>query len=91
MRLHAVEGRPLVDVIDHGPGIPSDLMGRVFDRFFRAPGAAAGGSGLGLSIAQAAAARHGMRIALRNRSVDEGGPGVVARVYLPVPASVTAN
>ncbi|MFM9425893.1 two-component system OmpR family sensor kinase [Variovorax sp. GrIS 2.14] len=91
VRLHAVEGRPVVDVIDHGPGIPSDLMGRVFDRFFRAPGAAAGGSGLGLSIAQAAAARHGMRIALRNRSVDEGGPGVVARVYLPVQLSVTAN
>ena len=91
VRLHAVEGRPVVDVIDHGPGIPSDLMGRVFDRFFRVPGAAAGGSGLGLAIAQAAAARHGMRIALRNRSVDEGGPGVVARVYLPVLSPVTTS
>ena len=91
VRLHTAEGRPVVDIVDHGPGIPSDLMGRVFDRFFRAPGAAAGGSGLGLSIAQAAAARHGMRIALRNRSTDEGGPGVVARVYLPLPLPVTGS
>lgn len=91
VRLHTAEGRPVVDIVDNGPGIPSDLMGRVFDRFFRAPGAAAGGSGLGLSIAQAAAARHGMRIALRNRSMDEGGPGVVARVYLPLPLPVTGS
>ncbi|RYY95128.1 MAG: two-component sensor histidine kinase, partial [Comamonadaceae bacterium] len=64
VRLHSVDGRAVVDVVDQGPGIPPELMARVFDRFFRMPGAAAGGSGLGLAIAEAAATRLGMRITL---------------------------
>jgi signal transduction histidine kinase len=72
------EGRgPAVEVIDTGPGIPPDLLARVFDRFFRVPGSAARGSGLGLAIAQAAAQRCGLRIRLRNR---EDRSGLVARV-----------
>lgn len=66
-----------VEVVDSGPGIPAELMDRVFDRFFRVPGSAARGSGLGLSIAQAAAQRCGLRIRLRNRG---DGTGLVARV-----------
>jgi two-component system, OmpR family, sensor kinase len=85
VRLHEVQGQPVVDVVDNGPGIPQEFMGRVFDRFFRVPGTSAGGSGLGLAIARTAALRHGLRIALRNRSEDgEGGTGLIARVYLPV-------
>ncbi|WP_156480997.1 sensor histidine kinase [Variovorax sp. PAMC 28711] len=84
VRLHAVDGEAVVDVIDHGPGIPDALIGRAFDRFFRVPGSAAGGSGLGLAIAQAAAARNGLDIVLRNRSEEEGGPGLLARVHLRV-------
>jgi two-component system OmpR family sensor kinase len=84
VRLHEVEGRPVVDVVDNGPGIPPEFMARAFDRFFRVPGTSAGGSGLGLAIAKTAAARHGLRIALSNRSDDEkGGTGLIARVYLP--------
>jgi two-component system OmpR family sensor kinase len=72
------EGRgPAVEVIDTGPGIPPDLLARVFDRFFRVPGSAARGSGLGLAIAQAAAQRCGLRIRLRNR---EDRSGLVARI-----------
>jgi two-component system OmpR family sensor kinase/two-component system sensor histidine kinase QseC len=77
--LHEVDGRPVVDVVDNGPGIPPELLERVFDRFFRVSGAPAGGSGLGLAIAQAAAARHGLRIVLSNRT---DGSGLIARVYL---------
>ncbi len=66
-----------VEVVDTGPGIPPDLLGRVFDRFFRVPGGAARGSGLGLSIAEAAAQRCGLRISLRNR---DDRSGLVARV-----------
>ncbi len=66
-----------VEVIDTGPGIPADLLARVFDRFFRVPGSQARGSGLGLSIAQAAAQRCGLRILLRNR---DDRSGLVARV-----------
>jgi len=85
VRLHEVEGQPVVDVVDNGPGIPPEFMARVFDRFFRVPGTSAGGSGLGLAIARTAALRHGLRIALSNRSDNEkGGTGLVARVYLPV-------
>lgn len=80
VRLHQVDGHAVVDVLDNGPGIPQAAMGRVFDRFFRVPGSAAGGSGLGLAIASTAAQRHGLRIELRNRS---DGPGLMARVHLP--------
>ncbi|MDP9902034.1 sensor histidine kinase [Variovorax ginsengisoli] len=79
VRLHAVAGRPVVDVVDDGPGIAPALRERVFDRFFRVAGAPSDGSGLGLAIARAAAQRHGLRIELLPR---EGRTGLVARVYL---------
>jgi two-component system OmpR family sensor kinase len=86
VRLHEFEGHAVVDVLDNGPGIPASSIARVFDRFFRVPGAPAGGSGLGLAIARTAAERHGLRIELRNRDDEEGGrggPGLMARVHLP--------
>lgn len=70
-------GRAAVEVVDTGPGIPPELMSRVFDRFFRVPGSTVRGSGLGLSIAQAAATRCSLRITLRNR---EDRSGLIARV-----------
>jgi signal transduction histidine kinase len=69
--------RTAIEVVDTGPGIPQDQLGRVFDRFFRVPGSSARGSGLGLSIAQAAAQRCGLRVVLRNR---EDRSGLIARV-----------
>lgn len=69
--------RCAIEVVDTGPGIPPELMPRVFDRFFRVPGSPARGSGLGLSIAQAAAQRCGLRVTLRNR---EDRSGLIARV-----------
>jgi two-component system, OmpR family, sensor kinase len=77
VRLVNEGGKPAIEVIDTGPGIPPDLLGRVFDRFFRVPGSNARGSGLGLAIAQAAAQRCGLRIELRNRA-DRSG--LVARI-----------
>ena len=47
------EGRVIVEVTDDGEGIPSNLIGRVFERFFRADHSRArerGGTGLGLAI-----------------------------------------
>ncbi|MFL5680023.1 MAG: sensor histidine kinase [Chloroflexota bacterium] len=50
-------------VEDQGPGIRAEDAPRIFDRFWRAPGAPAGGTGLGLSIAAWIVDRHGGRIA----------------------------
>jgi signal transduction histidine kinase len=49
-------------VSDNGPGIPPELLERVFERFFRGPGAAARGTGLGLAIARELAERMGGRL-----------------------------
>jgi two-component system, OmpR family, sensor histidine kinase MtrB len=70
-----------VRVIDHGPGIPEDVLPYVFDRFFKAdPARPAGkGTGLGLSIAQANAALHGGSIEAGNAP----GGGAVFIVRIP--------
>lgn len=53
------EGQPAVriTVIDRGPGIPSDVLPRIFERYVRA--GAAAGLGLGLYLARATLAAHG--------------------------------
>lgn len=48
-----------VDVLDRGPGVPEELSERIFEPFFRLPGAPAGGAGLGLAITRQIARRHG--------------------------------
>ena len=40
-----------LSVEDDGPGIPSEQLGHVFERFYRGDGSQASGSGLGLAIA----------------------------------------
>jgi signal transduction histidine kinase len=40
----------VLTVSDDGPGIPAAERARAFERFYRIPGSASGGSGLGLSI-----------------------------------------
>ncbi|HDR2625452.1 quorum sensing histidine kinase QseC [Enterobacter cancerogenus] len=58
-------------VRDNGPGIASDALARVGERFYRPPGQDETGSGLGLSIVKRIAALHGMRVSLANGA--EGG------------------
>jgi two-component system, OmpR family, sensor histidine kinase CiaH len=67
-------------VDDTGPGIRSEDLPHVFDRFYRAAGAPGGGTGLGLAIAAWIVERHGGRIAATNR---EGG-GARFTVLLPL-------
>ena len=64
----------LIRVRDHGPGIRSDELLRVFERFYRGPSARAGstpGMGLGLALAQAIVQRHSGRIVAAN--APDGG------------------
>ena len=49
-------------VEDTGPGIPHEHLGRIFDRFYRVPGARNPGAGLGLSIAREIVEAHGGQI-----------------------------
>jgi two-component system sensor histidine kinase MprB len=54
-----VEGTT-VSVVDGGPGIPAPERARVFDRFYRSPGAGeVPGSGLGLAIVEQIVSDHG--------------------------------
>jgi two-component system sensor histidine kinase QseC len=78
--LTTADGCAVLEVSDQGPGIAPALRQRVFDRFFRDPRQSQGGSGLGLSIARAAAQRHGGAISL----ADAAGGGLLARVQLPL-------
>lgn len=68
-------------VVDTGPGIAPAERQRVFDRFYRVPGASSSGSGLGLSIVKAIADAHGAGIAL-----DQGpdGRGLAVTVTFPL-------
>lgn len=52
VRATVVGERVRLTVADAGPGIPAELLDRVFDRFFRVDGAGRTGSGLGLAIAR---------------------------------------
>lgn len=78
------EGDSLViEIVDRGPGIPSDKLGEVFDPFFRLEGSRSletGGHGLGLSIARSIVRAHGGEIYLANR--PEGG--LAATLVVPL-------
>jgi len=66
----------IVEVLDTGPGIPSELRERVFDRFYRGMATDPLGSGLGLAIVREIATSHGATVELSDRDV---GPGLIAR------------
>ncbi len=70
----------VLEVRDHGPGIAAEDLPRVFDRFYRAPGARARpGSGLGLAIVRQMAEAHGGAVHAAND--PDGG----ARLTLELP------
>ena len=68
-------------VSDTGPGIATDDLSRVFDRFYRGAGAPAGGSGLGLAIVRRIADLHHATVTLANLQ-----GGLRATLRLPLAA-----
>ncbi|MEO3809432.1 HAMP domain-containing sensor histidine kinase [Sphaerisporangium sp. B11E5] len=60
-----VDGAVVIEITDHGPGIPPEHAGHVFDRFYRADPSrtrATGGTGLGLSVVAALVEAHDGRV-----------------------------
>jgi signal transduction histidine kinase len=89
VEMRATPEGPLILVLDTGPGIPPEALPRLFERFFRVEGQEAEGSGLGLSIADLIARRHGITLALANRSDRRG---IEARLqFRPSPKSALSR
>ena len=80
--LHQENGFAVIQVNDQGPGVPEALQTRIFEPFYRLPGASEhdGGVGLGLALVQSIALRHGGSVTCHNRAV--GGASFVLRLPL---------
>jgi two-component system, OmpR family, sensor kinase len=65
--------RPIIlRVADNGPGIPPEERSRVLDRFYRRPGTAPPGSGLGMAIVKAIADTHDATLTLESGPDQKG-------------------
>jgi two-component system OmpR family sensor kinase len=72
-----------ISVADHGPGLASEDMNRIFEPFYRADPSRSrdsGGSGLGLSIVSAVVTAHGGRV----KVIQTDGGGATFEVELPL-------
>lgn len=88
LRGRAENGQYRMEISDTGTGIPPDLQGKIFERFFRADKSRSrrdgntGGAGLGLSISSWIAQAHGGKIEL-TRSTPQGSVFTVLLPRLP--------
>jgi two-component system OmpR family sensor kinase len=76
------EGEVVLEVIDHGEGIPKQLREKIFERFYRADSSRnrdTGGTGLGLAIVKEIVALHKGRVEVK----ETKGGGATFRVKLP--------
>lgn len=77
------DGQALIEVRDHGPGLPPAAGDHLFERFWRPEGGRSrgrGGAGLGLAIVKAIVEGHSGEVHAYN--ADDGG--AVFRVTLPM-------
>lgn len=80
----------VLEVRDHGPGIPPEHAERVFERFYRIDASRtrdSGGSGLGMAIVAAIVASHGGTVGVH----ETPGGGATVRVELPVEGRATSD
>lgn len=70
-------------VTDHGPGIPQEYQGRLFERYFQVPGSKSKGSGLGLAISKEFIEAQGGSIWVQS----ELGQGSLFGFRLPLPVA----
>jgi two-component system sensor histidine kinase KdpD len=69
-----------ITIADRGPGLSAEARPRIFDKFYRAPGAGAGGTGLGLSIVKGFVEAHGGKVTVANRPAG----GAAFTIALPL-------
>ena len=84
------DGHAVIEVRDHGPGLPPNAGDHLFERFWRPEGGRArgrDGAGLGLAIVKAITEAHGGEVHAHN--ADDGG--AVFRVTLPATPVVSAG
>ncbi len=88
------EDRAVLEVRDHGAGIPSEHVARVFERFYRIDSSRArgddgtgGGAGLGMSIVAAIIDAHGGTVEL----LQTDGGGTTVRIELPATGGTTLD
>ena len=82
-QLRRESGRAVLRVCDHGPGVPASQRERIFEPFYRLPGASEreGGVGLGLALVRSIAERHG------GSAQCDNCPGGGARFTLRLPTA----
>ena len=76
------DGHAVLEIADHGPGLPVDGGDRIFEPFYRSDPSrdrATGGVGLGLAIVAAIAKAHGGEVTANETS----GGGATFRVAIP--------
>lgn len=76
------DGHAVITVCDQGPGVPEEQRQRIFEPFYRLPGASErdGGVGLGLALVKSIALRHGGTVSC---STATGG-GACFEIRLPI-------
>ncbi len=74
------DGEAVLTVSDRGPGVPPDQRERIFEPFYRLPGASEreGGVGLGLALVKSIAQRHGGSVRCEAR--EAGGACFIVRL-----------
>ena len=83
IRAFASDGDVVVEVHDHGIGIPNAHLSRIFERFYRVDPARSrdtGGTGLGLAIVRHVVLNHGGTVEVES----DPGTGSTFRVTLPI-------
>jgi signal transduction histidine kinase len=80
VRSAVVDQRAVVTVVDDGPGIPTNVLGRLFTPYFTTKSS---GTGLGLAICRRLVEAHGGTIQLRHSGAGE----TVFELALPLAAS----